>query len=112
MSKYEDLKIEITHRDTDCVIMIMAESLMHAEAPELSKKLLAAIIPESAASQRVLIDFSRVVHMNSNAVSVLLMVKTGLESRGCSFAVINASLAIRNFFKYMCLESALPIIDD
>lgn len=111
MSRYEDLQLEITHRDTDCVITIMAESLMHAEAPELSKKLLAAIIPESAASQRVLIDFSQVVHMNSNAVSVLLLVKTGLEPRGHSVAMINVSPAIRELFRFMCLESALPIID-
>ena len=112
MSRYEELQLEIILRDTDCVVEILADSLMHAEAPELSKKLLAAIIPESAASRRVLIDFSRVNHMNSNAVSVLLLVKAGLEPRGHSVAMINVSSAIRELFKFMCLEAALPVLDD
>jgi anti-anti-sigma factor len=105
-----DQQVQIVHREGDCVVEILTDELMHREAPEMAGLLVDAIAREVHPDQRVVIDFNRVVHMNSNAVSVLLIAKKMLEDRGHAMALTGVSPAIRELFRFMCLEKVLTII--
>ena len=104
-------QIRIHARDGDCVIEIVTDSLMHEEAPHIARYLLNRIAEEAEPGQRVVFDFSRVVHMNSNAVSVLLIAKKALEDEGRALALRGVSPTIHELFRFMCLDKAFTFID-
>lgn len=111
MKKHTDLQISLATRDHECVLTILTESLTHDEAPEIASSILEMLRHDHPDARRVVVDFSRVVHVNSNAVSVLLLVRNNLERGGCELVLRNVSPEIRELFRFLCLEKVLPIIE-
>ncbi|MGD1916817.1 MAG: STAS domain-containing protein, partial [Phycisphaerales bacterium] len=77
----------------------------------MASNVLDAVRQECPDAKRVVIDFDRVVHMNSNAVSVLLIIRNRLEQDGCELVLRNVSPEIRELFRFLCLDRLLPVID-
>ena len=111
MAGRTNLQIQVEQKGGDCVVEILRESLLHEEAPRIAPELVAEVCRHATARSRIVLDFARVVHMNSNAVSVLLLSTERFRLRGHGCVLTRVPEPIRRLFDFMCLGDHFTLVD-
>lgn len=111
MTEYPELQIRVGQVGNDCIVELLRDSLLHDEAPHIARGIVGAVGEHAEVGSRVVVDFARVEHMNSNAVSVLLLATDGFRLREHDCVLIGVSEPIRGLLKFMCLGDHFTFLD-